>query len=70
MLRRDRQHLHDEGASAGSGVGMASPNRYPQPVKLTGRPSELPEELKLGLEGWCDPLQPSNRTAAGADHKT
>ena len=51
-------------------MGMARPNRYPQPVKLTGRPSELPKELKLGLEGWCDPLQPSNRTAAGADHKT
>ena len=49
---------------------MARPNRYTQPVKLTGRPSELPKELKPGLKGWCDPLQPSNRAAAGADHKT
>ena len=61
MLRRDRQHLHDEGASAGSGVGMARPNRYPQPEKLTGRPSlSSPRssswDLKAGVTRYSRPI--------------
>ena len=49
MLRRERQHQHDEGATAGSGVGMARPNRYPahSQLRLTGWPSEL-----TGSSSW------------------
>ena len=51
MLRRDREHLHHEGATAGSGVGMARPNRYPAHSQLMVNwlAQRAHWELKLGL---------------------
>ena len=57
MLRRERQHQHDEGATAGSGVGMARPNRSLPTASywLTGWPSELTGSSSWGFCSCCDP---------------